>query len=172
MISAHIHLRSLLPSDREQLAHLANDKSIWDNVRDRMPYPYSVEDADAFIAFAQNKDERHIRAISFEDQLVGVCGLHFQTDVYQRSAELGYWLGQDYWGRGLATQAVKLLVQEGFQQFDIIRLFAKVFAYNQASMHVLQKNNFVLEGISRLAVFKNGDLWDEHNFALLKPGVY
>lgn len=163
-----ITLRRLEPSDKNQLTRLANNKKIWDNVRDAFGHPYSEKNAEEFIQRqAQNETEK-VFAIEYEGEFCGCIGLIFQKDVYHKSAEVGYWVGEPFWGKGIATKAVELLVQYAFEDLKLIRVFAGAFEYNVGSMRVLEKNGFQKEGIAKNAVFKNNNLWDEHRYALVK----
>jgi RimJ/RimL family protein N-acetyltransferase len=152
-------------SDKARLAELANNRKIWNNVRDAFPHPYAVSDAEYFIGTTFKDEPQRIFAIEYEGQLCGMTGLHQQEDVYRLSAELGYWIGEPYWGKGIATQAVELMTQYGFRKLDLVRIYAGVFSYNAGSMRVLEKNGFTLEGILKKAVYKNGQMWDEHRYA-------
>jgi ribosomal-protein-alanine N-acetyltransferase len=162
-----ISLRPLRATDRKAFALLANNINIWNNVRNRMPHPYSEEDADEFILMAQTPGGPTIRAITLEGELAGVIGLHPAHDVYEGTAELGYWIGEPYWGRGLASAAVKEMIQIGFQELKLRRIFASVYDYNTASMRVLEKNGFENEGVAKAAVLKNGKVFDEVKYGLL-----
>jgi RimJ/RimL family protein N-acetyltransferase len=157
-------LRTLRTEDAERIARLANNKKVWDNVRDQMPHPYALKDAEYFISLSQKNDPPVTFGIEVDDTLCGVVGLQPQSDVYRKSAEMGYWIGEPYWGRGIATAAVGLIAIYGFEQLGLVRIFAGVFEFNLASMRVLEKNGFLKEGISRKAVIKNGQLYDEHKY--------
>lgn len=160
-------LRPLGPEDNYMLAELANNKHIWDNVRDLMPFPYMLQHADEFIARAHQHNPPHIMGVIFQGKLCGVAGLHCQPDVYRRSAELGYWIGEPYWNMGIASCAVGMMTRYGFKALGYHRIYANVFAYNVASMRVLEKNGYRSEGINREAVWKNGRFWNEHRYAIL-----
>lgn len=166
--SEKIILRSPTKADIPTLTNIANNKKIFDNVRDMFPHPYGLKDAERFIDFATGKKKGEIFAIEFEGKLTGFGGVHLQEDVYRRTGEIGYWLGEEFWGKGIATEAVKLLVQYGFEELELIRIFAGVFEHNLGSMRVLEKVGFEKEGISRKAVIKNGKILDEHRYAILK----
>ncbi len=161
-----VRLRKLKPSDSAQLAQLANNKKIWDNVRDYFPHPYSEKDAEAFLK-SQDEEIQQNFAIEYKGEFCGIIGLILQKDVYRKSAEIGYWLGEPFWNKGIATEAVGQTVNYGFQNLKLIRIFAGAFEFNGASMKVLEKNGFKKEGISKKAVFKNGGIWDEHRYAIL-----
>ena len=160
-------LRKLKSSDGIRLAHLANNKKIWDNVRDYFPHPYTEDDAHAFLKSQDEKTHRNF-AIDCDGEFCGVIGLILQKDVYRKSAELGYWVGEPYWGRGIATKAVARIVQYGFDELNLVRIFAGAFEYNVGSMKVLERNGFEKEGIAKKAVLKNEKFWDEHRYSKLK----
>lgn len=161
-----LKLRAIEPRDKDALAKNANNKKIWDNLRDYMPYPYTVKDAVYFIELTAKENPKVTFGIDYQGELCGVCGLIPQQDVYRKTAEIGYWLGEDYWGKGIASRAVKLLVPYGLNTLGFVRLQTGVFAHNLASMKVLEKNGFVKEAIFKNAVIKNGSVLDEHKFAI------
>ena len=163
-----IVLRPLCDSDASALAALANNKKIWDNVRDYLPFPYGIEDAVCFIKLTQNEDPPMTFAIEYNKQFCGVIGLVAQSDVYKRTAEIGYWIGEPYWNRGIATIAVKLVTDYGFNQLDFIRIHTGIFEYNIGSMKVLMKNGFSRDGIFKKSIQKNGQIFDEHRFSKIK----
>jgi len=166
-----ITLKRLETTDRKVLAQLANNKKIWDQVRDLLPHPYTLKDADFFIELTQKEDPEQTFGILKNGELCGVVGLVMQNDVYRKTAEIGYWIGEEFWGQGIATKAVALITDYGFQELDLIRLYAGIFDYNKASMQVLEKNGFVMEGISRNAIIKNNRVCDEHRYAKLKDDL-
>lgn len=164
-----ISLRPLAPADAEILAQLANNKKIWERVRDHFPSPYTLQDARDFIE--RKADE--VPACTFaiinpKEKLCGVISLVPQEDVYRRSAEIGYWIGEPFWGKGLATQAISLMTRYGFRELQFKRIFAAVFDFNLASMRALEKNGYQKEGIFRKALVKNDQICDEHRYAKLK----
>ncbi|UWX56237.1 GNAT family N-acetyltransferase [Maribacter litopenaei] len=161
-------LRELKQEDVPIIAELANNIKIFNNVRDAFGHPYTEENAQRFFEHQAESDTEVVFAIETDGKLCGLCGLILQDDVYGKSAEVGYWLGEPFWGKGIATSAIGLLVSHAFKEFKLIRLYAGVFEYNSGSMRVLEKVGFVKEGISRKAVFKNGKFWDEHRYAVLK----
>jgi RimJ/RimL family protein N-acetyltransferase len=163
-------IRPWRPGDEASLVKHANNHKIWQNVRDRFPHPYTHKDAEIWVRVAGA--DRHMinLAIELEGEAVGGIGLVFKQDVYRRSAEIGYWLGEDYWNRGIATKAVKALTTYIFQHelFDIRRIYAGIFEYNTASGRVLEKAGYRLEARLRKSVTKNGKTVDELVYALLK----
>jgi [ribosomal protein S5]-alanine N-acetyltransferase len=162
-----VTLRPLQQSDRNQLAILANNWNIWKNVRDQMPFPYTEDNADFFINHIANNNENQIRAIFYDSSFCGMIGLHRQKDIYRLSAELGYWIGEPFWGRGIATEATLQMTTFGFKHLHLNRIYAGVFSHNIASMRVLEKCGFEREGIFKNAVIKNNVILDEHRFAKL-----
>ena len=164
----NIILRPLYDSDANALAQLANNKKIWDNVRDYLPFPYSIDDAISFITLTQKEDPAMTFAIEYDTQFCGVIGLVAQSDVYKKTAEIGYWVGEPYWNKGIATVAVKLLTDYGFNERGFIRIHTGVFAYNISSMKVLTKNGYSKDGVFKNSILKNGQIYDEHRFSKLK----
>jgi len=146
------------------MAQLANNKKIWDNVRDAFGHPYTEKNAEEFIQKQANSETEKVFAIDFNGELCGLVGLILQKDVYRKSAEIGYWVGEPFWRKGVGTKAVQLIVEYAFGELKLIRLYAGAFQYNIGSMKVLEKNGFKKEGVSKKAVFKNGQIWDEHRY--------
>ncbi|WP_371743315.1 GNAT family N-acetyltransferase [Pseudozobellia sp. WGM2] len=163
-----VKLRALEPSDKIQMALLANNKKIWDNVRDGFGHPYTEKNAEEFIQRQAKNDTEKVFAIDCNGKFCGLIGLIFQKDVYRKSAEIGYWIGEPSWGKDIATKALELIVSYAFDELKLIRIYAGVFEYNIGSMRVLEKNGFEKEGVSRKAIFKNDAFWDEHRYAKLK----
>lgn len=168
MLKNSVQLRRLQPEDAPQLAMLANNKKIWDHLRDLLPHPYLETDAVEFINLTLREDPPQNFAITYQGELCGVIGIILQADVYKKSAEIGYWIGEPYWGRGIATEAIKKITSYGFEALDLVRIYAGIFSYNKASMRVLEKNGFQPEGIFQKAIYKNETLWDEHRYYKLK----
>lgn len=163
-----IILRFLNDNDKLQLATLANNKKIWDNVKDYLPHPYTIEDAISFIDLAKQEKTQIIFAIEWDNNFCGVIGLVAQTDVYKRTANIGYWIGEPFWNKGIATEAVRLITKYGLTELDFIRIHTGVFEYNTGSMRVLEKNGYEKDGIFKKSIFKNGKIWDEHRFSIIK----
>ncbi|MFN8354667.1 MAG: GNAT family protein [Spirosomataceae bacterium] len=164
-------LRTFQYGDEASLALAANDERVAANLRDVFPNPYTLDNAKEWVNFQVKTNGQQLTsfAIIVNDKVAGGIAIVPQDDVAQISAEIGYWLGVDYWGRGIATEAVGLMATYAFEHFPTIhRLFAKVYSRNVASMRVLEKVGFVLEGIHRESVQKNDVILDEHHYALLK----
>ncbi|MFK7808566.1 MAG: GNAT family N-acetyltransferase [Saprospiraceae bacterium] len=164
-----IQLRRLNQSDIYQIAKLANNKKVWDNLRDYIPFPYQEKDAAFFIRLIEKeKPAQTFGIITQEGELTGVIGLVLQNDVYRLTAEIGYWLGEDYWGKGIATKAIELITKYGFEELQLERIHTGVFEFNTASMKALEKNGYKKEGIFRNNVIKNGKICDEHRYSKLR----
>jgi ribosomal-protein-alanine N-acetyltransferase len=164
----NLKLREFKDSDKHSLAELCNNKKIWDNVRDSLPYPYSEKDAEYFIQFCQNKNPKTTFAIEFNGEFVGCIGLELKSDVYKYSAELGYWIGESFWGQGIATKAVKVICNYGFSELKLVRIYSGVFDFNKASQRVLEKAGFIPEGIFHKSVYKNEQFCNEYRYAKVK----
>lgn len=161
-------VRSFLPDDVGAIVRYANDREVWLNLRDLFPHPYEPHHAERWLRDVRSKQPETAFAIASEDGLIGGIGLHIQTDVQCRSAELGYWLGTAFWGRGIATAAVGAVTRWGFEHLDIDRIFASVFGWNSASVRVLEKSGFTYEGTLRQAVYKDGRTTDMMVYGVLR----
>lgn len=134
------------------------------------PHPYTVEHARSFINMANRDNPVHIFAIEVAGEAAGGIGIHPQSDIHIKNAELGYWLAEKYWGKGIITEAVKQMVDFAFRTYDINRVFARPFSNNPASQRVLEKAGFKLEAKIAGAIFKNGETLDELIYAFRKTG--
>ena len=168
LIENNIILRRLSDSDKNALATLADNRNIWNNVRDYLPSPYTEQDAEAFIQLVKAEKTPMSFAIEYEKQFCGMVGLVAQSDVYRKTAEIGYWLGEPFWKKGIATVAVKLVTNYGLNTLDFIRIHTGVFEYNTGSMHVLEKNGYEKDGVFKKSIFKNGLIWNEHRYSITK----
>ena len=168
IICSQFILRELQKSDAPGLATYANNFNIFINLRDYFPHPYSIEDAIDFINRNLEISPPQNFCIDYNNECIGMIGILPLNDVYRRSAEIGYWLGEPFWGKGIMTEATKSISGWAFQNFDIVRLQAGIFQWNKASMRVMEKAGFKLEGIFQQSIFKNAQLIDEHRYALLK----
>ena len=166
-----IKLRNLDLKDKSQIANLLNNKNIWDNLRNVVPYPYNQNDAEDFIKYVRKDKAQHIFAIDYNNTFCGVIGLILQHDVYEKSAEVGYWLGEPFWNKGIMSKALELITEYGFNELKLVRIYTGVFEYNIASMKVLEKNGYLEEGIFKKAIFKNGKMWDEHRYYKLNAKI-
>ena len=162
-----LKLRAFRDSDSKRLAELCNNKRIWDNLRDYIPFPYTENNANDFIKYCQRENPQFTFAIEYNGEFVGTIGLVRQTDVYKLSAEIGYWIGEPYWGMGIATKAVRLITEYGFSTLGLVRIYTGVFDFNKASQRVLEKAGFNLECIFEKSVFKNDKICDESRYGLI-----
>lgn len=163
-------LRPWKTEDAKSLAKSANNLHIAQNLRNAFPNPYTLEAAVWYINDSiANAGEKQINdAIVVDGQAVGSIGIFVKDDVYEKSAELGYWLSEDYWRRGIMSKAVGIICQEAFERFDIIRIFAEPFADNAGSRRVLEKAGFTCEGIMRNGVYKNGEIHSYCMYSVLR----
>lgn len=164
-------IRSYERNDNNALVKYANNDKISKNLRDSFPYPYTEKEAQAWITAAINQNPELNFAIANNDELIGGIGLMFQPDVYRFSAEIGYWIAEPFWGKGIASLTLVALSKYAFEQFDLNRIFAGVFQGNKASMRVLEKSGFKLEGRLRNAVYKDNRFKDQLMYSILKEDL-
>ena len=161
-------IRPWRPDDAESLAKHANNRKVWIALRDLFPHPYTVQDAHEFLQRAISNQSTTKFCIEINGRAVGGMGIHPREDVHSHTATLGYWLGEDFWGRGIMTDAVAALIDFCFENFPLRRISAEVFANNPASARVLEKAGFVFEGRLRHNVMKDGKLLDSLLYASIK----
>jgi [ribosomal protein S5]-alanine N-acetyltransferase len=161
-------LRPWSQQDAASLVKYANNMSIARFMTNQFPHPFTAENAKAFISFATKDDPIHIFAIEINGEAAGGIGLHPQADIQCKNAELGYWLGEPFWGKGIITQAIVQVVDFGFKTYDINRIFARPFGTNKASQRALEKAGFKLEGSFEKSFFKNDEYLDELVYAVRK----
>lgn len=161
-------VRSWRPGDAAALAVHANNRNIWLNVRDRFPHPYTGRDARTFLRSVLAERPETNFAIEVDGAAVGGIAFRVQTDVERVSAELGYWLGEKYWGRGIATTAVRAVTEHALTTHALHRVFALPFAHNRASARVLEKAGFTLEGVLRSSAIKEGRVLDQLLYARIR----
>jgi [ribosomal protein S5]-alanine N-acetyltransferase len=164
----NITLRPLNDNDAATLSQLANNKKIWDNLRDSMPFPYTIDHAVSFINSIREEKIPMTFAIEYEGQLCGVISVIVQNDIYSTTAVIGYWIGEPFWNKGIATIAVKLITDYGFNQLGFLRIHTGIFEHNTGSMKVLEKNGYKKDCIFEKALIKNGKIYDEHRFSKIK----
>lgn len=165
-----VRLRAWTLADASALAKLINNKKVQDNLRDGLPFPYGEEDAKVFLSamLASDPDQNMAFAIEADGELIGSISATRCANIHFRTAELGYYLGEPYWGRGFATEAVRQICDYIYRNTDIIRIFAEPFAYNTASCRVLEKAGFQLEGLLRSNAVKNGCILDMKMYARIR----
>ena len=161
-------LRYWRRGDEDALVHHADNYQIWRNLRDRFPQPYTPQDAHEWIDHTLAEDPPLNLAITVNAEAAGGIGIIPGDDIHRRSAEIGYWLGEEFWGRGIATEAVKAASRWVFENYDLNRLWAGVFEHNAASARVLVKAGFQFEARLRCAAIKEGRALDELVYALVR----
>lgn len=163
-----VNLRRFMDTDAESLAFHANNSKIPKYLTEGFPHPYNIEDAHTFIKTTKDFEKQSVFTIAIDGKASGGIGLQFQTNVYRFSAELGYWIGEAHWGKGIMTTAVKAMVRHAFEDLGFIRVYARVYHPNKASMKVLENAGFTLEGVARKGAVKNGEVLDVYMFAMVK----
>jgi RimJ/RimL family protein N-acetyltransferase len=148
-------------ADAESLQRHANNREVSIQLRDRFPYPYTIDHARTFVSWVTNQEAPTVWAIEVDGEAAGGIGIELHTDVERVSAEIGYWLGKAVWGRGIATEALIAVTTEVFTRFDLTRLYAVPFADHVASVRVLEKAGYVREGHLRQSAVKDGIIRDQ-----------
>lgn len=155
-------------SDAGALAKYANNRNIWLNLRDGFPYPYTRENAQAFLQSVSRQNPVTFYAIATQEKAIGGIGITLNEDVHRLTAEMGYWLGEPYWRRGIMTETVTRFTDYVFEHFDLVRVYAEPYAHNVSSCRVLEKAGFALEGRMRNSVVKDGQIADQFLYARVK----
>ncbi len=163
-----VTLRPWLATDLSRLTTLINNQNIVRYMSNQIPHPYTEEDGSLFLSKVVGQNPVQVFAITFRDEVVGSIGIFPQTDIYEKNAEIGYWLGEDYWGQGIMTEAILQIVEYGFKTFDLTRIFARPFSSNKASQRVLQKAGFMHEATIVNGVYKNGEYLDSVIYSIRK----
>lgn len=156
-------------TDAESLHRHANNRNVSIHLRDRFPFPYDMQHATTFLEWIARQPASTVWAIEVDGEAAGGIGIELHTDVERVSAEIGYWLGEHYWGRGIATEALRAVTAEAFKRFEITRLYAVPFADHAASVRVLEKAGYVKEGHLRQSAIKDGTVRDQFLYASYKP---
>jgi ribosomal-protein-alanine N-acetyltransferase len=154
--------------DAASIARHANNRKVWLAVRDRFPHPYTMQDGHEFLQRAITEQPEMKFCIEIEGAAVGGIGVHPGEDVHRHTATMGYWLGEEFWGHGIMTEAVTAVTNFCFENFPLRRISAEVFANNPASARVLEKAGFILEGRLRNHVLKDGQVLDSLLYAKIK----
>lgn len=161
----NIEIRKYKESDAKIIVPLIGNPNVYTRLRDGIPVPYKVEDA---LGFIRNSKDLPVFAICLDGQAIGTIGLTFQENIHRLNAELGYWLGEQYWGQGIMTEAIKLISDYAFENLEIERIFACVMDINIGSQRALLKAGFELENVIKRGTIKNGELHDEHRYSIYK----
>ena len=163
-------LRKWRLSDAKDLAAALNNEKILNNLRDGLPFPYTGQDAGDYITAMLSADENSTfaYAITVDDRAVGSIGAFRQSNIHRQTAELGYYLAEEYWGRGIMTEAIRQLCGIVFDTTDILRIYAEPFAYNTGSRRALEKAGFTFEGMMKMGAVKNGKVLDMALYSLTR----
>lgn len=156
--------------DAVDLAKALSNRKVLDNLRDGIPYPYTVSDAEEYInaMISADAEQTYAFAVTVDDRAVGSVALFRGGNIHSRTAELGYYISEEYWNKGICTNAVRQITEYIFENTDIIRIYAEPFAYNAASCHVLEKSGFELEGVLRKNAVKNGKVLDMKMYSMVR----
>lgn len=167
-------IRKWVLSDAAELAAVLSNKKIHDNLRDGLPYPYTEQDGTDFISamLSEDEDKTFAFAVTIDDRVIGSIGAFRQGNIHRQTAEIGYYIAEECWGRGIMTEAVKQICAYVFDNSDIIRIYAEPFAHNAASCRVLEKAGFQCEGVLRSNAVKNGKVLDMKMYSLLKTEIH
>ena len=157
-------------TDAKNIAVALSNKKIQDNLRDGLPYPYTEQDGIDFISsmLSANEDETFAFAITLDDKAIGSIAVFRQQNIHRQTAEMGYYIAEEYWGKGIMTDAVKQICEYVFKNSDILRIYAEPFAYNAGSCRVLEKAGFQYEGTLKNNAVKNGKVLDMKMYSLLR----
>ena len=157
-------------SDAKDLAIALSNRKVQNNLRDGLPYPYTEQDGKDYISdmLSANEDDTFAFAVTADNKVVGSIGVFRQGNIHRQTAELGYYVAEEYWSRGIMTEAVKQICEYVFSKSDILRIYAEPFAYNIASCRVLEKAGFQYEGTLRSNAVKNGEVIDMKMYSLLR----
>ena len=165
----HCEVRSWRMADADSLTQHANNRKVWINLRDAFPHPYTLHDARDFIRAIRSRSPETTFAIAVDDEAVGSIGFVLHHDVERVSAEIGYWLAEPLWGRGIITEALVAVTEYAIQQHALTRIYAVPFAWNAASCRVLEKAGYRLEARLRRSAIKNGVITDQLQYAFIVP---
>lgn len=155
----------------EKFAVIRNNPNVLDNGYDKTPNPFTKQDAIDFINIQIDKSPSQRFLIFLDNELAGEIGINIKNDVFRLNAEIGYFIAEPFWGKGIATEAIRLMTEYTFNNFSVIRIVAGVFEYNKASMRALEKNGYILESIHKKAVIKNDKIIDSYSWVKLKDGI-
>src|ERR1051326_1347890 len=161
-------IRPFRAQDAVSLQRYANNRNIWLTLRDAFPHPYRLEDANAFLSFLTEQKPVATFAIATAAEAIGSIGLRLGKDVHRKTAELGYWLAEPFWGRGIMSEAVAEFTRHAFDAFDLIRIYSELFENNSASARILEKAGYTCEGRLQANVIKDGKVLDSLLFARVR----
>jgi ribosomal-protein-alanine N-acetyltransferase len=165
-----VEIRAWKKADAFSLAAAANNANISNMMRDGFPFRYTKKDADEWILLNEDKEPVTNFAVVVDNQFAGAIGFLQKENIYRKNAEIGYWLGEPFWNKGIATEAVRQLVTYIFSEFQVDRVYAEVFSNNPASMKVLEKNGFHLEAVHKKSIIKNNQVLDDYWWVKFRKG--
>jgi RimJ/RimL family protein N-acetyltransferase len=166
-----IELRKYEINVAERFSFYRNNPNVLSNGYDKTPNPFTLEDAIDFINLQIQKKTPQRFLIFWNNQFAGEIGITIKEDVFRLNAEIGYFIAEPFWGKGIATEAIRYMTSYAFENFNIIRIVAGVFEFNKSSMRALEKNNYYLESIRKKAVIKNGQIIDDYIWVKLKDEI-
>ena len=166
-----LYIRDIEVNDIGSIVKYADNIKISINLRNTFPFPYTIEDAETWFADINDYNPKRSFAIANDKELIGAIGIEPCRDVNRYACELGYWLAEPFWGKGISTSVVKIFIKYVFEYYDLIKIFAYVFSSNPASGRVLEKAGFKLEGNLRNQIVKNGNVLDQLVYGILKEEV-
>jgi len=161
-------IRSWSSHDQAALVKYANNRKVWLNLRDAFPHPYTEASAAAFLEMVARQSPTRFFAIATPEEAIGGIGISLNQDVHRLTAEMGYWLGEPHWGKGVMTEAVAKFTEYALERFHLVRIHAEPYASNPNSCRVLEKAGYVLEGRLRSSVIKDGQILDQLLYARIK----
>ena len=161
-------IRSWNEQDCDALVKYANNYKIWKNLRDGFPHPYSRESALSFLSMVGHQDPLTFYALATTEEAIGSIGISLNKDVHRLTGELGYWLAEPFWGKGIISEAIQKFCDFAFEQYGLVRIYAEPYVYNPASCRALEKAGFVYEGRMRNSVIKEGQITDQFLYAKIK----
>jgi ribosomal-protein-alanine N-acetyltransferase len=161
-------IRPWRSADTTALVKYADNRKIWLNMRDAFPHPYTETSASSFLEMARRQNPTTFFAIATQEEAIGGIGISLKQDVHRLTAEMGYWLAEPYWGKGLMTETVVKFTEYAFEYFQLLRIYAEPYANNVNSCRVLEKAGYVLEGRLRSSVIKDGQILDQFLYARIR----
>ena len=164
-------IRDWRMDDAPSIAKYANNRKIWINLRDGFPYPYQLSDAENFLSKVAQQKPRTVFAIANDKEAIGSIGLMLGEDVHRFTAEMGCWLAEPFWNKGIMSEVVRGFTDFAFEKFELNRIFAEPYIGNTASVRVFEKAGFVFEGTLRASVFKDGKVLDQYFYAKIRQGI-
>ena len=171
-ISNILYLRPLKSSDAESIAKYANNKNVWINLTDMFPHPYSVNDAVSFINSQKEIKPPQVFAIIYKNIAVGTVGLSSNTENKELCCDLGYWIGEEFWNKGIMTRVIKKMVKFGFKTYKTVDcISAYVFTYNRASIKILEKTGFIKDNKLNKSISKGGEKKELYYYEISRKQV-